>query len=85
MYLVQLCIWPNNCKFYDSRGDIQANGAAVLGTVVGGSSLEQRRRCACEVAKRNVAGLLCSVYGTPKCLAGLFRSCMRSLVLIAFA
>ncbi|CAN6458323.1 unnamed protein product [Victoria cruziana] len=50
--------WLDDCISLDP-----ANGAAVLGTVVGGSSLEQRRRCACEVAKRNVAGFCIGGFG----------------------
>ena len=40
-----------------SKG-IQSGGEDILGAIVGGSSLEERRRCAKEVAKRNVSGLL---------------------------
>lgn len=37
---------------------IQEGGKNVLGFVVGGSSIEERKRCATEVAARNVSGFM---------------------------
>lgn len=47
----------NVLKSYASY-KIQSGGDAILGAIVGGSSLEERSRCAKEVAKRNVSGYL---------------------------
>lgn len=37
---------------------IQEGGKNVLGFIVGGSSIEARKRCATEVAARNVSGFM---------------------------
>lgn len=34
----------------------------MLGSIVGGTSKQERERCATEVSKRNVAGDKCSCY-----------------------
>ncbi|KAG8375846.1 hypothetical protein BUALT_Bualt09G0001600 [Buddleja alternifolia] len=38
-------------------------GGAVFGSIVGGSKIEERKRCAQEVAKRNVSGFCISGFG----------------------
>ncbi|CAA7400424.1 unnamed protein product [Spirodela intermedia] len=50
--------WLDECIALDLSG-----GEAILGAVVGGSSLEERSRCAKEVAKRNVSGYWIGGFG----------------------
>ncbi|XP_057501819.1 uncharacterized protein LOC130785684 [Actinidia eriantha] len=49
--------WLDDCIALNSIG------GAVLGAIVGGSSVEERRRCAQEVAKRNVSGYWIGGFG----------------------
>ncbi|XP_077249716.1 uncharacterized protein LOC143889411 [Tasmannia lanceolata] len=50
--------WLDECIALDPAG-----GETVLGAVVGGSSLEERKRCAEEVARRNVSGYWIGGFG----------------------
>ncbi|XAR57530.1 tRNA-guanine(34) transglycosylase, partial [Bertholletia excelsa] len=43
-------------KWLDDCITLSSSSAEIFGAVVGGSSVEERRRCAQEVAKRNVSG-----------------------------
>lgn len=50
--------WLDDCLYFDKAG-----GAAILGSVVGGSSIEERKRCATAVASRNVSGFWIGGFG----------------------
>lgn len=47
----------------DSLALEKSNGASILGAVVGGSSIEERKRCATGVAMRNVSGFWIGGFG----------------------
>ncbi|KAI3882293.1 hypothetical protein MKW92_019289 [Papaver armeniacum] len=50
--------WLDECISLD-----QARGTSVLGAIVGGSNVDERIRCAQEVAKRNVSGFWIGGFG----------------------
>ncbi|OVA08084.1 tRNA-guanine(15) transglycosylase-like [Macleaya cordata] len=50
--------WLDDCISLDPAG-----GSSVFGAIVGGSSIEERIRCAQEVAKRNVSGYWIGGFG----------------------
>lgn len=50
--------WLDDCLALDP-----ASGANILGAIVGGSSAEERKRCASEVAMRNVSGFWIGGFG----------------------
>ncbi|KAG0493221.1 hypothetical protein HPP92_004215 [Vanilla planifolia] len=50
--------WLDNCIALDKAG-----GTNIFGSIVGGSNVEERRRCAAEVAKRNVSGFYIGGFG----------------------
>ncbi|XP_058090095.1 uncharacterized protein LOC131236726 [Magnolia sinica] len=51
-------LWLDECISLDPAG-----GGTILGAIVGGSSLEERKRCAQEVARRNVSGYWIGGFG----------------------
>uniref|UniRef100_A0A1D1Y9E3 Queuine tRNA-ribosyltransferase accessory subunit 2 n=1 Tax=Anthurium amnicola TaxID=1678845 RepID=A0A1D1Y9E3_9ARAE len=55
--------WLDGCIALDPSG-----GESILGSIVGGSSLEERSRCAKEVAKRNVSGYWIGGFGLGECM-----------------
>ncbi|XP_022718358.1 queuine tRNA-ribosyltransferase accessory subunit 2-like isoform X1 [Durio zibethinus] len=50
-------------KWLDECIALSPTGGAVFGAIVGGSSLEERQRCAQEVARRNVSGYWVGGFG----------------------
>ncbi|XP_028063633.1 queuine tRNA-ribosyltransferase accessory subunit 2-like isoform X2 [Camellia sinensis] len=50
-------------RWLDECIALSSTGGAVFGAIVGGSSVEERRRCAQEVAKRNVSGYWLGGFG----------------------
>lgn len=50
--------WLDDCLALDKTG-----GATILGSVVGGSTIEERKRCATEVARRDVLGFWIGGFG----------------------
>ncbi|XXG86955.1 hypothetical protein AAC387_Pa11g1758 [Persea americana] len=59
----QMSVDRTVCWLDDCIGINLAAGASVLGAIVGGSSLDERRHCAQEVVKRNVAGYWIGGFG----------------------
>ncbi|CAA0838739.1 Unknown protein [Striga hermonthica] len=52
--------WLDDCLKSDSANN---TGGAVFGSIVGGCNIEERKRCAQEVAKRNVSGFYLGGFG----------------------
>lgn len=50
-------------RWLDDCLSLNKTGATVFGSIVGGSSVEERRRCAQEVARRNVSGYWIGGFG----------------------
>ncbi|XP_052202465.1 uncharacterized protein LOC127808121 isoform X3 [Diospyros lotus] len=50
-------------KWLDDCIALSSTGGAIFGAIVGGSSVEERQRCAQEVAKRNVSGYWIGGFG----------------------
>lgn len=50
-------------RWLDECIDRNVTGGAVFGSIVGGSSIEERQRCAQEIARRNVSGYLIGGFG----------------------
>ncbi|XP_019195906.1 PREDICTED: queuine tRNA-ribosyltransferase accessory subunit 2-like [Ipomoea nil] len=50
-------------RWLDDCLTLNLTGATAFGSIVGGSSIEERRRCAQEVAKRNVSGYWIGGFG----------------------
>ncbi|XP_020246568.1 queuine tRNA-ribosyltransferase accessory subunit 2-like isoform X3 [Asparagus officinalis] len=50
--------WLDDCLSLDEAG-----GTSILGSIVGGSNIEERKRCAIEAAMRNVSGFWIGGFG----------------------
>ncbi|XP_008781986.1 queuine tRNA-ribosyltransferase accessory subunit 2-like isoform X2 [Phoenix dactylifera] len=69
--------WLDDCLALDPAG-----GANILGAIVGGSSIEERKRCATKVAMQNVSGFWIGGFGLGESMEerpALLNSVMDSL------
>ncbi|KAE9595267.1 hypothetical protein Lal_00018903 [Lupinus albus] len=55
-------------KWLDDCLALNPETGSIFGAIVGGSNLEERRRCAEEVAKRNVSGYWIGGFGLGECM-----------------